>query len=119
MLFLGGPLERLHVFVSRKSGGSGLVGGLDGAGGVLDVSLDGDGATAAGDLDHVVGVVRDGHEFGEGGVAEDAVVGQANVGDVEIDLLGVPKVTASFTCPRGEMDPLVTPVKGREGMSQS
>ena len=88
-LFLfGGPLEGLHVLVSRKSRGSGLVGGLDSAGGVLDVSLDGDGATAAGDVDHVVGVVRDGHEFGEGGVAEDAVVGQANVGDVEVDLLG-------------------------------
>ena len=34
-------------------------------------------------------------------------------------MLGVPKVTASLTCPRGEMEPLVTPVKGLEGMSQS
>ena len=76
-LFLfGGPLEGLHVLISRKSGGSGLVGGLHSAGGVLDVPLDGDGAAAARDLDHVVGVVCDNHELCEGGVAEDAVEGK-------------------------------------------
>ena len=46
------------------------------------------------------------------------------MGDFEVNLLsavvaGVPKVTASLTCPRGEMGPLVTLVKGLEGMSQS
>ena len=49
--------------------------------------MDGDGASAAGDLDHVVGMMRDGHELREGGVAEDGVVGQANVRDVEVDEL--------------------------------
>ena len=88
-LFLfGGPLEGLHVLISRKSRGSGLVGSLYSAGGVLDVPLDGDSAPAARDLDHVIGVVGDSHELRKGRVAEDVVVGQANVGDVEVDLLG-------------------------------
>ena len=63
LLLLGGPLERLHVLISGKGSGGGLIGGLDSAGGILDVPLDGDGATAARDLDHVVGVVRDSHEL--------------------------------------------------------
>ena len=93
MLLLLGPLERLHVLVSRESHGVCLVGALDSARGVQDMTKDGNGASAGGDLDHVVGVVRDGHELREGGVAEDGVV--------------------------GEIEPLVTPVKGLEGMSHS
>ena len=39
-LFLFGvPLEGLHVLISRKSGGNGLVGSLYSAGGILDVPL--------------------------------------------------------------------------------
>ena len=33
-------------------------------------------------------MVGDRHELGEGGVAEDGVVGQADVRDVEVDQLG-------------------------------
>ena len=109
LLLLGGPLERLHVLISGKSSGGGLVGGLDSAGGILDVSLDGDGAPAARDLDHVVGVVRDSHELCEGRVAEYAVVGQANVGDVEVDLLSA--VVAWHA--EGDSEPHLP--KGRDG----
>ena len=73
--------------------------------------MDGDGAAAAGNLDHVVGVVCDGHEFGEGGVAEDAVVGQANMGDVKVDLLCA--VVARRA--KGDSEPHLP--KGRDGAS--
>ena len=43
---------------------------------------------SAGELDEVVGVVGHRHELGEGGVAEDGVVGQADVRDIEVDQLG-------------------------------
>ena len=36
-------------------------------------------------LDEVVGVVGDRHELGEGGVAEDGVVGHADVRDVKVE----------------------------------
>ena len=109
-LFLfSGPLEGLHVLISRKRGGSGLVGGLNSVGGVLDVPLDGDGATAARNLDHVVGVVGDSHELRKGGVAKDAVVGQANVGDVEVDLL------SAVVAWRAEGDSEPHLPKGRDG----
>ena len=64
------------------------------------------------------------HELGEGGVAEDGVVGQANVCDVEVDQLGVVVgLCAEGDCephlPQGVVRPSITPEKGLVGMSRS
>ena len=81
-------------------------------------------ATRARELDEVVGVVGHRHELGEGGVAEDGVLGQANVRDVEVDQLGA--VVGLRTeggrephLPQGVVRPSVTPEKGLFGMSRS
>ena len=63
--------------------------------------MDGDGACAAGNLDHVVSMMRDGHEFRERGVAEDGIVQQANVRNIEVDVLGA----VIFLAPEGDGKP--------------
>ena len=56
-----------------------------------------------------------GHELGQRWVPEDGVVRQANVGDIEVDELGAPKVIGRRTCPIGTVEPSVTPEKGLVG----
>ena len=78
----------------------------------------------AGQLDEVVGVVGHCHELGEGGVAEDGVVGQADVRDVKVDQLSAvvglcAKGDSKPHLPRGVVRPSVTPEKGLVGMSRS
>ena len=59
------------------------------------MSTDGDCASAAGNLDHVVSMMRDGHEFCERGVTEDGIVWQADVCNIEVDVLGAVILLAS------------------------
>ena len=61
----------------------------------------GDRAGATGDLDHVVRMVRDSHELRKRGVAEDGVVRQADVRDIEVDVLGA----VIFLAPEGDGKP--------------
>ena len=50
--------------------------------------MDGDRAAATWEIDDVVRVVCNSHEFCKGGVAEDGIVGPADLHDVKVDLLG-------------------------------
>ena len=61
----------------------------------------GDCVGAAGDLDHVVRMVHDSHELRKCGVAEDGVVRQTDVRDIEVDVLGA----VIFLAPEGEGKP--------------
>ena len=54
-----------------------------------------DDSTASWHLEDVVAVMSHGHELGESWVAEDGVVRQANLGDVEVDELGTVVVVMS------------------------
>ena len=58
-----------------------------------------------------------GHELGQCWVPEDGVVGQANVGDVEVDELGAvvvacPEGDREADLPNRDREPSVTPEKG-------
>ena len=62
------------------------------------------------------------HELGQGRIPEDGVVRQMDVGDVEVDELGVVVVTLAegdrrWTCPIGVVEPSVAPKKGLVGCS--
>ena len=78
----------LHVLWGVRRRGHRLVQLLDAVDGVVDVGLYLDHAPCRRDLHHVVGEVGDGHELGQRRSAEDAVVRERRVGDVEDDLLG-------------------------------
>ena len=69
-------------------------------------------------------MVGDCHEFGQCWVPEDGIVRHADVGDIEVDVLGVvlvalSNVTGRQTCPIGVVEPYVTPEKGFVGWSRS
>ena len=55
---------------------------------VLHLSSDGDAAITPRQLDHVVRVVRNSHELWQGWIAEDGVVGEADVCHIEVETLG-------------------------------
>ena len=101
LYLLGGPREGFFVLVSGGRHRGSLVGRLRSVQGVRDHAADDDGAARARELDEVVGVVGDRHELGEGGVAENGVVGQADVRDVEVDQLSA----VVGLCAKGDCEP--------------
>jgi hypothetical protein len=66
---------------------------LDGAHDVLLIAVDGDVSAAARESDNVVVVVRNCHELGQRGIAEDGIVGKDDVRDVKVDVLHAVIVT--------------------------
>ena len=99
-----------------------MKGALEGAHHIFLFAGDCDDSAASWHLKDVVALVRGRHELGQGWVAEDGVVREANVGDVEVDELSAvvvarPKVTGRRTCPIGVVEPSVTPDKGLVGFS--
>ena len=65
-----------------------MEGALERAHHILLFTGDRDDSATSWHLEDVVAVMSHGHELGESWVAEDGVVRQANVGDVEVDELG-------------------------------
>ena len=64
------------------------------------------------------------HELGQGRISKDGIVGQVNVGDVEVNELGVVVVASAeghgkADLPQGLVEPPPTPEKGLLGLSRS
>ena len=77
-----------------------MEGALEGAHRVSFFAGDGDDSAASGHLEDVVDMVGDCLEFAQRWVPEDGVVQQTNVGDVEVDELGV----VVFTLTEGDRE---------------
>ena len=55
---------------------------------ILRITSDSDDAITPWELDHVVCMVRDGHELRQGQLAKDGVVGQGDVRHIKVEALG-------------------------------
>ena len=99
-----------------------MEGVLEGAHRILLFAGDHDDPAASWHLEDVVAMVGHRHELGQGRIPEDGIVWQTDMGDVEVDELGVVVVVLSegdreVDLPLGVVEPSVTPEKGLVGWS--
>ena len=96
LLLLGDNLRMVGgVFVIRVLNCSSLVSALEGAHCIFLFAGDCDNPAASWHLEDVVAVMRHCHELGQSRIPKDGTVGQTDVGDVEVDELGVVVVALS------------------------
>ena len=95
LLLLGGGLRRALALAVRVVDCYSLEGTLEGAHRVSFRTRDCDDSAASRHLEDIVAVMGHRHELGQGWIAEDSVVWQVDLGNVEVDEFGAVVVAFS------------------------
>ena len=122
LLLLGVGLRRALALAVGVVDCCSLEGTLEGAHRVSFLARDCDDSAASWHLEDIVAVVGDCHEFDWHRIPKDGIVRQADVGNVEVDELGVVVVMLTegdreTNLPYRVVEPLVTLEKGLVGWS--